>query len=135
MLLYWSGGHLHFQQSRGPFINLLFAPPSTFQFRGIEFIYQTLSASMGAAGQEVEPPYPMPWYPNRLAWHMNFSRTCLRKMTVLSNLHEFIKRENDAGSISRQEAVSMVPPLFLDVQPHHVVRSHSLPPQNAHFAM
>ena len=28
---------------------------------------------------------------------------------------------NDAGSISRQEAVSMVPPLFLDVHPHHTV--------------
>ena len=30
---------------------------------------------------------------------------------------------NDAGSISRQEAVSMVPPLFMDVQPHHAVRA------------
>lgn len=78
------------------------------------------------AGLEVEPPYPMPWYPNKLAWHMNFSRAQLRKMPVLNALHEFIKRENDAGSISRQEAVSMVPPLFLDVQPHHVVRSCSL---------
>jgi 16S rRNA C967 or C1407 C5-methylase (RsmB/RsmF family) len=75
------------------------------------------------AGQEVEPPYAMPWYPNELAWHMNFSRAALRKMPVLTALHEFIKRENDAGSISRQEAVSMVPPLFLDVQPHHIVRS------------
>lgn len=65
----------------------------------------------------------MPWYPNKLAWHMNFSRAQLRKMPVLTALHEFIKRENDAGSISRQEAVSMVPPLFLDVQPHHAVRS------------
>lgn len=64
----------------------------------------------------------MPWYPNKLAWHMNFSRPQLRKMPVLTALHEFIKRENTAGSISRQEAVSMVPPLFLDVQPHHAVR-------------
>jgi 16S rRNA C967 or C1407 C5-methylase (RsmB/RsmF family) len=65
----------------------------------------------------------MPWYPNKLAWHMNFSRAQLRKSPMLAGLHEFIKRENDAGSISRQEAVSMVPPLFLDVQPHHYVCS------------
>jgi hypothetical protein len=32
-----------------------------------------------------------------------------------------MKRATDAGSISRQEAVSMVPPLFMDVQPHHRV--------------
>jgi multisite-specific tRNA:(cytosine-C5)-methyltransferase len=37
-------------------------------------------------------------------------------MAVLGELHEFIKRENEVGGITRQEAVSMVPPLFLDVQ-------------------
>ena len=40
----------------------------------------------------------------------------LRTMAVLGELHEFIKRENEVGGITRQEAVSMVPPLFLDVQ-------------------
>jgi 16S rRNA C967 or C1407 C5-methylase (RsmB/RsmF family) len=37
----------------------------------------------------------------------------------LSSIHEFVKRATEAGAISRQEAVSMVPPLFMDVQPHH----------------
>lgn len=50
---------------------------------------------------------------------------------MLAGLHEFIKRENDAGSISRQEAVSMVPPLFLDVQPQHYVRTLSVSASNA----
>lgn len=75
------------------------------------------------AGKQCEPPRPMPWYPNSLAWHMNFSRAQLRKQPTLTALHEFIKKENEAGGITRQEAVSMVPPLFLDVQPHHYVRS------------
>lgn len=74
------------------------------------------------AGDACKPPQAMPWYPNQLAWHMSFSRGDLRKMPVLAQLHEFMKRENDAGSITRQEAVSMVPPLFMDVQPHHTVR-------------
>lgn len=28
------------------------------------------------------------------------------------------------GNISRQEGVSMIPPLLLDVEPHHYVRPH-----------
>ncbi|RKO95493.1 S-adenosyl-L-methionine-dependent methyltransferase, partial [Caulochytrium protostelioides] len=33
----------------------------------------------------------------------------------------FLVAETEVGNISRQEAVSMVPPLFLDVQPGHIV--------------
>jgi 16S rRNA C967 or C1407 C5-methylase (RsmB/RsmF family) len=40
---------------------------------------------------------------------------------VLAALHTFIKRENEVGSITRQEAVSMVPPLLLGVLPAHRV--------------
>jgi len=34
-------------------------------------------------------------------------------------LHKWMKQHTDNGNITRQEAVSMVPPLALDVQPHH----------------
>lgn len=71
--------------------------------------------------ESIEPPRPLPWYPNNYAWHMAFSRQQLRKQPLLNEIHEWMKKANDAGSISRQEAVSMVPPLFLDVQPHHAV--------------
>lgn len=53
---------------------------------------------------------------------MSFSRGQLRKLPILAEIHELLKRENEAGSITRQEAVSMVPPLFLGVEPHHRVR-------------
>ena len=52
---------------------------------------------------------------------MSFSRGQLRKLPILAEIHELLKRENEAGSITRQEAVSMVPPLFLGVEPHHRV--------------
>jgi hypothetical protein len=55
---------------------------------------------------------------------MNFSRGQLRKLSWLAEIHEYMKAANEAGSITRQEAVSMVPPLFMDVQPHHKVRTH-----------
>lgn len=70
----------------------------------------------------VDPPRPLPWYPQKLAWHMNFTRNQLRKLSWLADIHEFMKAANEAGSITRQEAVSMVPPLFMDVKPHHRVR-------------
>ena len=57
---------------------------------------------------------------------MSFSRGQLRKLPILAEIHELLKRENEAGSITRQEAVSMVPPLFLGVQPHHRVCSVQL---------
>lgn len=72
-------------------------------------------------GETLEPPKPLAWYPQRLAWHFAFSRVQLRKLPVLADLHELIKREDAAGSITRQEAVSMIPPLLLDVQSHHKV--------------
>ncbi len=72
-------------------------------------------------GELVQPPHPLPWYPNNLAWHMNFSRGQLRKLPWLSSIHEFMKAANDSGVLTRQEAVSMVPPMFMDVQPHHMV--------------
>mmetsp|Transcript_15450 Transcript_15450/g.43228 ORF Transcript_15450/g.43228 Transcript_15450/m.43228 type:complete len:1047 (+) Transcript_15450:183-3323(+) len=72
-------------------------------------------------GEMVDPPKALPWYPNRLAWQFSFSRQQLRKTPELTAIHEFVKRENECGSITRQEAVSMVPPLFLDVKPEHMV--------------
>lgn len=118
------------------------------------------------AGEELQPPRALPWYPRKLAWQMDASRAQLRKLDALAavrkrrtwltnmaeqpsapehsavrthlqpatqscrgQVHEFMKRENDSGGITRQEAVSMVPPLFLDVQPHHRVGSR--PPTTA----
>ena len=72
-------------------------------------------------GEVIEPPKPLSWYPNQIAWQIGVSRRQLRKDERLVAIHEWMKVQNDAGGITRQEAVSMVPPLFLDVQPHHKV--------------
>lgn len=86
-------------------------------------------------GEVVDPPKPLPWYPNKLAWHMNFSRGQLRKLSWLAEIHEFMKAANEAGSITRQEAVSMVPPLFMDVQPHHKVLDMCAAPGSKTFQL
>ena len=72
-------------------------------------------------GEALEPPAPLPWYPDRLAWQLAFSRAQLRKLPTLKAVHELVIRENEAGALTRQEAVSMIPPLLLDVRPGHAV--------------
>lgn len=74
-----------------------------------------------AEGTEIEKPFNLPWYPNELAWQLLLTRKDIRRSEHLSKLHNFLIAETNVGSISRQEAVSMIPPLVLDVQPHHKV--------------
>uniref|UniRef100_A0A670J555 tRNA (cytosine(34)-C(5))-methyltransferase n=1 Tax=Podarcis muralis TaxID=64176 RepID=A0A670J555_PODMU len=72
-------------------------------------------------GQKIEMPQPLSWYPEELAWHTNLSRKVLRKSPQLEKFHHFLVSETECGNISRQEAVSMIPPLLLDVQSHHKI--------------
>ncbi|XP_076972933.1 RNA cytosine C(5)-methyltransferase NSUN2 isoform X2 [Tamandua tetradactyla] len=72
-------------------------------------------------GQKVEVPQPLSWYPEELAWHTNLSRKILRKSPQLEKFHQFLVSETESGNVSRQEAVSMIPPLLLGVQPHHKI--------------
>lgn len=60
-------------------------------------------------------------YPGGLAWQLRLSRTDIRRSEALYKLHNFLVAETAAGGVSRQEAVSMIPPVLLDVQPHHKV--------------
>ncbi|KAF7240469.1 tRNA (cytosine(34)-C(5))-methyltransferase [Varanus komodoensis] len=72
-------------------------------------------------GQKIEMPQPLSWYPEELAWHTNLSRKVLRKSPLLEKFHHFLVSETECGNISRQEAVSMIPPLLLNVEPHHKI--------------
>ena len=69
----------------------------------------------------VPVPRLIPWYPEELAWHVGMARKELRKSPEYKRFHSFLVYETEVGNISRQEAVSMIPPLFLDVRPHHRV--------------
>jgi len=52
---------------------------------------------------------------------MSLTRKDIRKNEAHFRLHNFLISETDSGNLSRQEAVSMIPPLALRVQPHHKV--------------
>ncbi|KAH8273510.1 hypothetical protein KR018_009055 [Drosophila ironensis] len=66
---------------------------------------------------KVEPPLRLPWYPNGLAYQLHLTRKDIRRSEPLYRLHNFLIVETSAGGISRQEAVSMIPPIVLDVKP------------------
>ena len=63
----------------------------------------------------------LPWYPNGLAYQMRLSRVEIRRCEALQKLHGFLVCESENGYISRQEAVSMIPPIVLNVEPNHRV--------------
>ncbi|KAI3357995.1 hypothetical protein L3Q82_003020 [Scortum barcoo] len=72
-------------------------------------------------GQKIEAPQALSWYPDEQAWHTNMSRKIIRKSPLLEKFHQFLVSETESGNISRQEAVSMIPPLLLKIEPHHKI--------------
>jgi len=74
-----------------------------------------------AKGGDVVVPKVLPWYPDSLAYQLNVTRKDIRREEIYFKLHNFLVAETNSGSISRQETVSMIPPLVLGVEPHHKV--------------
>ncbi|XP_071355445.1 RNA cytosine C(5)-methyltransferase NSUN2 [Trachinotus anak] len=72
-------------------------------------------------GQKIEAPQGLSWYPDDQAWQTNMSRKIIRKSPLLEKFHQFLVSETESGNISRQEAVSMIPPLLLKIEPHHKI--------------
>lgn len=72
-------------------------------------------------GTTIESPRRLPWYPQGLAWHVSSPKSEFRKHAAFKEFHQWLIAQTDAGCITRQEAVSMVPPLLLNVEPEHMV--------------
>ncbi|KAH9848636.1 cytosine-5--methyltransferase [Lenzites betulinus] len=116
-----------------PFLEALRSPlPTTFRVAGSRQAAQLLNDTirdihvphLGGVvfeGEQVSPPQQIPWYPDGLAWQFNVAKKVVRKSPEFKKFHSFLVFETEVGNISRQEAVSMLPPLFLEVEPHHRV--------------
>ncbi|KAJ3299175.1 tRNA (cytosine(34)-C(5))-methyltransferase [Borealophlyctis nickersoniae] len=104
--------------------------PSSFRFTGskshaialrdlmVSKYFPTLE-NVEVDGEKLELPKVMPWYPDQLGWTSPAARSALRKVPELSRFHRFLVAETEVGNVSRQEAVSMIPVLLLDVKPEH----------------
>ncbi|KAI0321420.1 S-adenosyl-L-methionine-dependent methyltransferase [Amylostereum chailletii] len=87
----------------------------------IEKMYVPQLSAVVFEDEPVSPPVPLSWYPGGLGWQFNVPKKVLRKSPEFKKFHSFLVFETEVGNITRQEAVSMLPPLFLDVEPHHKV--------------
>ncbi|KAL8775695.1 MAG: hypothetical protein Q9209_000191 [Squamulea sp. 1 TL-2023] len=72
-------------------------------------------------GAKVEAPTPIPWFPHQLAWQMTTPKHVVRKFAPFKSFQQFLVSETCAGNISRQEIVSMIPPLLMAIKPGMVV--------------
>ncbi|CAH8446215.1 unnamed protein product [Heterobilharzia americana] len=80
-----------------------------------------MQQSMSVENENTGTFDPLLWYPNEMAWQLGVSKYAVRKTEELRTLQQFLVSETESGNISRQEAVSMLPPLLLDVRSHHTV--------------
>lgn len=71
--------------------------------------------------ESYKKPFALPWYPDNLAFQIDLPKQVIKKVPEYAKVQKFLLIENEVGNISRQEAVSMIPPLVLDVEPHHHV--------------
>ena len=111
------------------FLKTLRAPlPACFRIYSDYAFAEELSRELlGFVGEKIEVSAELSipaveqlaWYPNGCAYKLGTDKRNIRKMERLEGLHKWLIKHTESGNITRQEAVSMVPPLALDVHPHH----------------
>jgi 16S rRNA C967 or C1407 C5-methylase (RsmB/RsmF family) len=110
------------------FINSLREPlPACFRFKP-DYVFSDslrkelhtfVGQSIDIDGVSIRPVEELKWYPGNCAYKLGTDRRNIRKQSALEGLHQWMIMHTDNGNITRQEAVSMVPPLALNVLPHH----------------
>ena len=55
------------------------------------------------------------------AYQLSLDRQTIRHNTSLNEFHDWLKVQTQAGFVTRQETVSMIPPVVLNVEPYHKV--------------
>ncbi|SCV69372.1 BQ2448_2392 [Microbotryum intermedium] len=132
-LKYYKAQNLVPEEEWDQFLHALQQPlPTTFRLTScrdvaprlnqqIEETFVPFLTGIEHEGVPLEAPKKLSWYPGGFAWQLNIPRQAIRKQDAFKKFQHFLVHEADCGNLSRQEAVSMIPPLLLDVQPHHRV--------------
>lgn len=69
--------------------------------------------------KQISPAERLPFIPH--AYQVSIDKQTLRRNSALKPFHDWLKVQTEAGFVTRQEAVSMIPPVVLDPKPHHIV--------------
>ena len=106
--------------------------PNSFRFTGskahalavqqrLREFYIPKITSITYEGKYVDAPLPVRWYPDQLAWYMTTPKNVIRRFAPFASFQKFLVAETDVGNITRQEVVSMIPPLLMDLKPNMTV--------------
>jgi 16S rRNA C967 or C1407 C5-methylase (RsmB/RsmF family) len=66
----------------------------------------------------IEPVQKLPFIPH--GYQLSVDKATIKRTPQLSKFHNWLTVQTEAGFITRQEAVSMIPPVVLDPKPHHM---------------
>ncbi len=69
--------------------------------------------------KKIAPAKSIPYIP--YGYQLSVDRRTIKRNPPLSKFHEWLKVQQEAGFITRQETVSMIPPVVLGVESHHAV--------------
>ena len=86
--------------------------PATFRLLRRDAEFDRQMEALGAMGVSFSQ---LPFCTN--AWQLSLNRREVRKQETLSSFHAWLVSASESGQTVRQEAVSMIPPLLLHVQP------------------
>lgn len=67
----------------------------------------------------IAPAKKIPYIPH--GYQLSVDRATIRTNAKLEPFHEWLKVQTESGMVTRQETVSMIPPVVLDPQPHHKI--------------
>mmetsp|Transcript_101992 Transcript_101992/g.287933 ORF Transcript_101992/g.287933 Transcript_101992/m.287933 type:complete len:797 (+) Transcript_101992:85-2475(+) len=100
--------------------------PMTVRVNSVASIAGLLVAQLqrlqAASPGSTNAPRQLRWYPQNLAWQWDgFSSEDIKRDKQHSKLKACLLWLQNQGALLRQEAVSMIPPLCLDVKPSHWV--------------
>lgn len=77
------------------------------------------TTNMETTTKTMAPAKSIQYVPN--AYQLSVDRRTIKRNPALTEFHEWLKVQQEAGFITRQETVSMIPPVVLDAKPHHAV--------------
>lgn len=87
----------------------------------MEKVYFPYLSGKSHEGSPLAPPEAIDWYPERLAYKLDIPKQVIRKNPDFKKFQKFLVLETDAGNLIRQEAVSMIPPLLMNIKSDSVV--------------
>ena len=73
----------------------------------------------GTKIKKMAPAKTIPYIPH--AYQLSIDRRTIRRNPSLEKFHNWLKIQSEAGFLTRQETVSMIPPVILSPEPHHSV--------------